>query len=148
MLCKSVTLDDCTFNEDLVIERKFTPTAIICQSSCLLYADCNTFSFNGTKTQDNCVLLTYDYRQSCKVNAGLEVGFKFNSQMCQSLRKVKIRYGYFQVFVIIIFWCSVEYGFGRLSDEFRRNVRSDNGRRLWILGTKDALFKRLYGKMH
>ena len=81
MLCKSVTLDDCAFNEDLVIERKFTPTAIICQSSCLLYADCNTFSFNGTKTQDNCVLLTYDYRQSCKVNAGLEVGFKFNSQM-------------------------------------------------------------------
>jgi len=72
LLCKSVTLGDCPFNEDLIIDRRYTPTAIICQSTCELYADCNTFSFDGSKTQDNCVLLKYDYRQSCKDSAGLE----------------------------------------------------------------------------
>ena len=60
-------------NEDLVIQKMFALDGMSCQRTCYTNDTCTEFSFLGSETYENCVLLLYDYRQGCQDAAGLMV---------------------------------------------------------------------------
>ena len=64
--CTDVTLGDCLLQDEYI--TMIFPVSddwTVCQNTCALFADCNTFRYNGT----TCVLLKEDYRQECKNSA-------------------------------------------------------------------------------
>ena len=70
--CKDVTFGACPLQDDYITMT--FPVAddwTVCQRTCGLWADCNTFRYNGT----TCVLLKEDYRQECKNSAAPFVSF-------------------------------------------------------------------------
>ena len=60
-----MTLGDCTFEEDDIIDIITSPDAATCQAVCVIFAGCSFFHFDRLKGDENCVLLTESYRQLC-----------------------------------------------------------------------------------
>ena len=60
-----MTLGDCTFEDDDIIDIITSPDAATCQAICEIFAGCTFFHFDRLKGDENCVLLTESYRQLC-----------------------------------------------------------------------------------
>merc|ERR1712156_619566 len=69
--CDGFSASKCTPSADVVLDGPFPfPTENDCQDACRDVADCEFYSYNGTKVNPECYYYTADYRQDCSVYAG------------------------------------------------------------------------------